>query len=152
CISPGQCEPPSTHWSCRRDLTRTARLHGAGVLISRTPCSFSHGEHHAAVLYSIDLIGGAEGDRTPDLRIANATLSPLNYGPIAFFPPWRGARTMVIAPVCVKQAPGTDRHLIQELRPPARALRTPAAGARVLRQLPSRYRVRCTLSFTSSAR
>ena len=26
-------------------------------------------------------IGGAEGDRTPDLRIANATLSPLSYGP-----------------------------------------------------------------------
>src|SRR5438132_4463988 len=28
-------------------------------------------------------IGGAEGDRTPDLRIANATLSQLSYGPIA---------------------------------------------------------------------
>ena len=27
-------------------------------------------------------IGGAEGDRTPDLRIANATLSQLSYGPI----------------------------------------------------------------------
>ena len=26
-------------------------------------------------------IGGAEGDRTPDLRIANATLSRLSYGP-----------------------------------------------------------------------
>ena len=26
-------------------------------------------------------IGGAEGDRTPDLRIANATLSQLSYGP-----------------------------------------------------------------------
>src|SRR5947207_9107197 len=26
--------------------------------------------------------GGAEGDRTPDLRIANATLSQLSYGPI----------------------------------------------------------------------
>src|SRR5215472_910462 len=25
--------------------------------------------------------GGAEGDRTPDLRIANATLSQLSYGP-----------------------------------------------------------------------
>ena len=30
-------------------------------------------------------IGGAEGDRTPDLRIANATLSQLSYGPIARF-------------------------------------------------------------------
>jgi hypothetical protein len=27
--------------------------------------------------------GGAEGDRTPDLRIANATLSQLSYGPEA---------------------------------------------------------------------
>jgi len=27
-------------------------------------------------------IGGAEGDRTPDLRIANATLSQLSYGPM----------------------------------------------------------------------
>ncbi len=26
-------------------------------------------------------IGGAEGDRTPDLRIANAALSQLSYGP-----------------------------------------------------------------------
>ncbi len=28
--------------------------------------------------------GGAEEDRTPDLRIANATLSQLSYGPIRF--------------------------------------------------------------------
>ncbi len=27
-------------------------------------------------------IGGAEEDRTPDLRIANATLSQLSYGPV----------------------------------------------------------------------
>ena len=26
-------------------------------------------------------VGGAEEDRTPDLRIANATLSQLSYGP-----------------------------------------------------------------------
>jgi YggT family protein len=30
-------------------------------------------------------IGGAEGDRTPDLRIANATLSQLSYGPVSRF-------------------------------------------------------------------
>src|SRR5258708_13668457 len=29
----------------------------------------------------INMVGGAEGDRTPDLRIANATLSQLSYGP-----------------------------------------------------------------------
>ena len=30
----------------------------------------------------IYIIGGAEEDRTPDLRIANATLSQLSYGPV----------------------------------------------------------------------
>ena len=29
------------------------------------------------------IIGGAEEDRTPDLRIANATLSQLSYGPLS---------------------------------------------------------------------
>jgi hypothetical protein len=29
------------------------------------------------------LIGGDEEDRTPDLRIANATLSQLSYAPIS---------------------------------------------------------------------
>jgi hypothetical protein len=29
----------------------------------------------------LTVIGGAEEDRTPDLRIANATLSQLSYGP-----------------------------------------------------------------------
>ncbi len=32
------------------------------------------------------MIGGAEGDRTPDLRIANATLSRLSYGPDLIYP------------------------------------------------------------------
>jgi hypothetical protein len=32
-------------------------------------------------LYFNYLFGGAEGDRTPDLRIANAALSQLSYGP-----------------------------------------------------------------------
>ena len=31
--------------------------------------------------------GGAEGDRTPDLRNAIATLSQLSYGPAPFVPP-----------------------------------------------------------------
>jgi hypothetical protein len=30
----------------------------------------------------IQSFGGAEEDRTPDLRIANATLSQLSYGPL----------------------------------------------------------------------
>ena len=32
---------------------------------------------------SITKTGGAEGNRTPDLRIANATLSHLSYGPVS---------------------------------------------------------------------
>jgi hypothetical protein len=43
-----------------------------------------------------DKTGGAEEIRTPDLRIANATLSQLSYGPTAAnrpncnIPRWRG--------------------------------------------------------------
>ena len=33
------------------------------------------------MLNTLNIIGGAEEDRTPDLRIANATLSQLSYGP-----------------------------------------------------------------------
>ena len=46
--------------------------------------------------------GGAEGDRTPDLRIANATLSQLSYGPVSRFsasPRARGTMGMVPHPV-----------------------------------------------------
>ena len=32
---------------------------------------------------TLGFIGGAEEDRTPDLRIANATLSQLSYGTIS---------------------------------------------------------------------
>src|SRR3977135_877367 len=53
--------------------------------------------------------GGAEGDRTPDLRIANATLSQLSYGPVISMgetSPASGRRGfMVIAPRSVKFAP-----------------------------------------------
>ena len=34
-------------------------------------------------MFMADDLGGAEGDRTPDLRIANATLSQLSYGPVS---------------------------------------------------------------------
>ena len=36
-------------------------------------------------------VGGAVGDRTPDLRNAIATLSQLSYGPKPFHPPGLGA-------------------------------------------------------------
>ena len=38
--------------------------------------------------------GGAEGIRTPDLRIANATLSQLSYGPAGTRLPAAAARIM----------------------------------------------------------
>ena len=39
------------------------------------------------VLYQLSYCGlnGAEGDRTPDLSVANAALSQLSYGPIGLF-------------------------------------------------------------------
>ena len=56
-------------------------------------------------------VGGAEGDRTPDLRIANATLSQLSYGPLRRRMPTirariEGARTMVIDSPAVKRRAG----------------------------------------------
>src|ERR1043166_7703017 len=41
--------------------------------------------------------GGAEGDRTPDLRIANATLSQLSYGPVYAIE--RGVRPQILRPL-----------------------------------------------------
>ena len=37
----------------------------------------------AEKLHAEKMDGGAEGDRTPDLRNAIATLSQLSYGPVA---------------------------------------------------------------------
>lgn len=41
-------------------------------------------------------VGGAEEDRTPDLRIANATLSQLSYGPIVYMPLRQQETTLLI--------------------------------------------------------
>ena len=35
------------------------------------------------------LFGGGEGDRTPDLSVANAALSQLSYAPISGFSYWQ---------------------------------------------------------------
>ncbi len=47
-------------------------------------------------LYRFWGIGGAEGNRTPDLVIANDALSQLSYGPVASggmgYPPTRGRK------------------------------------------------------------
>ena len=54
------------------------------------------------------IIGGAEGDRTPDLRIANATLSQLSYGPIAWFELFGGRGGICWSPPpTVKHAPAS---------------------------------------------
>ena len=45
------------------------------------------------------MFGGAEEDRTPDLRIANATLSQLSYRPIVLCSPWAGPLEQATAPV-----------------------------------------------------
>ena len=45
------------------------------------------------------MFGGAEEDRTPDLRIANATLSQLSYRPIVLLLPEGEPLTQATAPV-----------------------------------------------------
>lgn len=42
-------------------------------------------------MYYVEADGGAEEDRTPDLRIANAALSQLSYGPITVILPFYSA-------------------------------------------------------------
>ena len=38
----------------------------------------------SCMIYSSEAIGGAEGNRTPDLHVANVALSRLSYGPLLF--------------------------------------------------------------------
>ena len=57
---------------------------------SPSPKCIERGEPSQTVIS--DVIGGAEGDRTPDLRIANATLSQLSYGPDRVCGPFHGWR------------------------------------------------------------
>tara|TARA_B100001964_G_scaffold244566_1_gene326569 strand:- start:1070 stop:1360 length:291 start_codon:yes stop_codon:yes gene_type:complete len=47
-----------------------------------------------------DKVGGAEGNRTPDLRIANATLSHLSYGPTYFAKLFEGADNVAQPLIC----------------------------------------------------
>ena len=60
------------------------------------------GDHTDPVKTSVALIdwregiGGAEEDRTPDLRIANATLSQLSYGPMVYMPLRQQETTLLI--------------------------------------------------------
>ena len=81
--------------------------------------------------------GGAEGDRTPDLRIANATLSQLSYGPFCVFSASpRARRTMGMLPCPVKRGSTGASFSRARATRVLRDLRTPAADATVLRQSP----------------
>ena len=62
--------------------------HAAAVIAAIVPPSAPPNKRPAKqqvskILSLIGLFGGAEEDRTPDLRIANATLSQLSYGPFS---------------------------------------------------------------------
>ncbi len=60
----------------------------------------------------LENIGGAEGDRTPDLRIANATLSQLSYGPTTRFGSVRAGR-----PATGRRIMGSARMAVKPRRP-----------------------------------
>ena len=76
-------------------------LGAVGAALTRSPLSDDRvmtradvGSRRAAlfaynILILITKSGGAEGDRTPDLRIANAALSQLSYGPDRLYLPAR---------------------------------------------------------------
>ena len=89
-------------------------------------------------------IGGAEGDRTPDLRIANATLSQLSYGPTPSTAPRRlragsGRADNVFGPMPCQGMRRVECHLIsarisaekEDLTP----LRQASPAARVAAQI-----------------
>ena len=86
----------------------THAINGCGlVLIERAGWRGAYVCLAAFALMILGIDGGAEGDRTPDLRIANATLSQLSYGPTASVAPFRGrGGTMVIVLQCVKRGSG----------------------------------------------
>ncbi len=64
----------SPEWSIPRSFHRGPRR-----IVAVVPVQVLLNNPH---LTGFPEIGGAEEDRTPDLRIANATLSQLSYGPI----------------------------------------------------------------------
>jgi hypothetical protein len=45
-----------------------------------------------SLLVACGIVGGASRDRTDDLRVANATLSQLSYGPVRLLDPSPGRR------------------------------------------------------------
>src|SRR6266851_1849545 len=87
-----------------------------------------------------DTVGGAEGDRTPDLRIANATLSQLSYGPnpptngaiiAAAAARWRAWRTMRSALSAVKRGPDRRAQSVQRSPQALAGGSTPGYGRRL---------------------
>ena len=76
---PVMATPYISVWHALREATATADLRSQPATVCR--------QHTDDDLMRVALavVGGAEGDRTPDLRIANATLSQLSYGPVSDF-------------------------------------------------------------------
>lgn len=70
--------------------------------IGASPKRVSLGGTTAAVRrkFLLEKFGGAEEDRTPDLRIANATLSQLSYGPTVL----GGADPVITSPKCAEDS------------------------------------------------
>ena len=54
---------------------------GRGIL--QNDRKLSEVNHLLQAAFSVEMIGGAEGDRTPDLMTASHALSQLSYGPIS---------------------------------------------------------------------
>lgn len=102
--------------------SKTADVTGGAVALPATPrCksarTLGQRPRQGYFLNKIDGIygiGGAEEDRTPDLRIANASLSQLSYGPTLY----SNRRSRRGADICQKPLPLSSIVLQEILTPP----------------------------------
>ena len=78
--APAKPEPNCPSWARTRTL----------LIQSQACCQLHQG---AAIWIRRSVVSGAEGDRTPDLRIANAALSQLSYCPVLGRPKLIAARS-----------------------------------------------------------
>ena len=114
-------------WAGGRTLRFDKAPQGAGAQFRRP----TRGEVAKRPNPSLDEVGGAEGDRTPDLRIANATLSHLSYSPVDS-KRWKSNSVLCLAPVSfgLPSAGDTDRRA----RNPSRETVYEDRGARSLQR------------------
>ena len=62
-------------------MTQQRFRHGRARVIGRMKCQLGTDRAIKQNCTAVKRLGGAEGDRTPDLLIANEALSQLSYGP-----------------------------------------------------------------------